>query len=63
MFEKFRRWLSGTFTCRRCGLEVHALTFGYGTTICPDCYEGEEDFLRLDEGYWLNSLLSRLIKR
>jgi len=62
MFERLQRWLSGNFTCIKCGRKVHALTFGYGTTICPDCYEGEQPFIFLDEGYWLNRLLS-LIRR
>lgn len=62
MFERFRRWLSGSFTCRSCGREVHAMTFGYGTTICLDCYEGEQPLLFLNEGYWLNRLLLRLTR-
>jgi len=51
------------FRCRKCGLKVHLMTFGYGKTICPSCYEGEEKFIFFDEGYWLNRLLSRMHKR
>ena len=39
------------------------MTFGYGTTICPSCYEGEKNFLCFDEGYWLNRLLSSIRRR
>lgn len=62
VFERFRLWLSGTFKCRKCGLRVHLMAFGYGETICPDCYEGEEKFIFFDESYWLNRLLSRMQK-
>jgi len=63
MFERLKLWLSGTFTCIKCGRKVHAMTFGYGTTICPSCYEGEKNFLCFDEGYWLNRLLSSIRRR
>jgi len=62
IFERLQRWLSGTFTCIKCGRKVHALTFGYGTTICPDCYEGEENFLILDENFLLNRLIARFTR-
>jgi hypothetical protein len=40
---------------------MHLMSFGYGETICPQCYDGEKQFIFLDKGYWLNRLLSRYI--
>ena len=62
MFERLRRWLKGSFTCKKCGREVHAMRFGYGTTICPDCHEGEQPYIFLDRSYWLNRLIDTLIR-
>lgn len=36
------------------------MTFGFGKSICPDCYKGEDDFLFPDASYVLNRLLLRL---
>ena len=60
MFERFNRWISGSFTCVKCGRHVHLLTFGYGKTICPNCYNNETEFISLDNAYWLNRLYSKL---
>jgi len=60
MFERLRKWLSGTFICRMCGRSINLMTFGYGECICPECYNGEEKTVFFDTGYWLNRLLDRL---
>ena len=39
------------------------MSFGYGETICPNCYDGENNFIFLDKSYWLNRLLSRNIEQ
>ena len=57
MLPKFLRWLKGYFTCERCGREFFVNTFGFGTSICPDCYSGERNFIFLDSSYWLNRIL------
>jgi len=61
MFESFSRWLKGGFVCASCGREYHAMSFGFGEIICPECYKGEEDFISLDKGYWLNRMLACFI--
>ena len=62
MFKRFNLWISGSFECVKCGRHVHLLSFGYGKTICPNCYDGETEIISLDNGYWLNRLYSRLSK-
>jgi len=62
-FENFHRWLKGSFVCKRCGKEVYALFFGYGKTICPDCYDGEQSFIFFDGRYWLNRITAHLLKQ
>lgn len=42
---------------------MHLMSFGYGETICPRCYDGEKQFIFLDDGYWLNRLLSTFFGR
>ena len=44
-------------------MRLHMLSFGYGEAICPNCYKGEEEFIFLDKSYWLNRILSSLIKQ
>ena len=51
------RWLSGSFTCMKCGCEVHLMTLGFGKTICPTCYQGEQQFILMDDKYWLNRII------
>ncbi len=63
MFEKFNRWLSGSFDCIKCGKRMHLMSFGYGETICPHCYNGEEKFILMDKGYWLNRFLSTFMEQ
>jgi len=46
-----------------CGEEYNGLFFGFGEIICPDCYEEDQQFLFLDNGYWLNRLTTRLNKQ
>ena len=41
---------------------MNLLTFGYGNAICPQCFDGEEKIIFLDNGYLLNRLLSRFIQ-
>ena len=63
MFELLRRWLSGSFTCKKCGKNNHLYAFGFGECICPECYEDEKQFLFFDNSYILNRLLNMLQKR
>jgi hypothetical protein len=59
--NKLRSWLNGSFTTMRCGREFNTMTFSYGETICPDCYNGEKQFLFHDQDYWLNWLTTKLV--
>jgi len=61
-FERFNRWLSGSFVCVKCGRVMHLMMFGFGGVVCPRCYNGEERFIFLDENYCLNRLIGRAIK-
>jgi len=63
MFERFNRWLSGSFDCIKCGKHMHIMSFGYGETICPRCYDGEEKFILMDKSYWLNRFLSTFMEQ
>ena len=54
--------MSGSFECIKCGKQFLILSFGYGKTICPTCYNGETEIISLDNGYWLNRLYSRISK-
>lgn len=62
-FSDLHKWLGGSFTCRKCGREMHAMTFGFGYAICPDCYNGERRFISFDEKYWLNRIVNRLLNQ
>jgi len=55
-----RKWLNGEFVCR--GKVFEVIPFGYGEAVCPICYDGEHPFLWWDGRFWLNRLLSRLLK-
>jgi hypothetical protein len=59
--SKLQRWLTGTFTCTKCGKEYQTMSFGYGEAICPDCYHGEPQFLNYDDNYWLNRIITKLV--
>ncbi len=63
VLANFNRWLKGSFICEVCGRSFHLMTFGYGTGRCPNCFEGEGSFMRLDEGYWLNRLIQKIVVR
>ena len=63
MFDNFNRWLSGNFVCIKCGGHVHLLTFGFGETICPGCYDGGSPLVRLDKSYILNRIIKRMTHR
>jgi DNA-directed RNA polymerase subunit RPC12/RpoP len=63
MFNKFKRWLSGKYECVTCGNDFQLMTFGYGKTICPNCYHGGEKIISLDQNYWLNRFLSKIIEK
>ncbi len=63
MFDRFKLWASGKFECATCGKELHLMSFGYGKTICPNCYNGVEKIISLDQEYWLNRLLAKFIKK
>ena len=43
--EKIKKWLNGSFICKKCGRNCYLMTFGYGKCICPDCYNGENPFI------------------
>ena len=58
-FSNFSRWLSGSFVCVKCGRGVRLFTFGYGATVCPDCYRGEQPFVFFDDRFWMNRVLLR----
>jgi hypothetical protein len=62
MFEKFHRWLNGSFICKRCGRELYTMSFGFGEAICPDCYSGERQFLFFDDSYLLNRIITLFLK-
>ena len=62
VFEKLFFWLKGKFVCRKCGKNLCAFFFGFGEAICPDCYDGEPEFIFLDTSYWLNRIISPLIR-
>jgi hypothetical protein len=61
--EKFRRWLKGSFDCKKCGREFHTMCFGLGEAICPNCYNGEQPFLYFDDSYWLNRVTAHLLNQ
>ena len=61
MFGNFFRWLSGSFVCVKCGRGVRLFTFGYGATVCPDCYRGEQPFVFFDDRFWMNRFLMRFV--
>ena len=42
---------------------MHIMSFGYGETICPRCYDGEEKLILMDKGYWLNRFLSTFMEQ
>jgi len=63
MLEKLRRWMNGTFVCTKCGKEYHTMTFGFGEAICPDCYQGEKQFIIFDTSYWLNRITAHLLRQ
>ncbi|MCW4041916.1 MAG: hypothetical protein NWE83_14340 [Candidatus Bathyarchaeota archaeon] len=42
---------------------MHIMSFGYGETICPHCYDGEEKLILMDKGYWLNRFLSTFMEQ
>jgi len=62
-FERFRRWLKGSFICRKCGGEFHTMCFGFGEAVCPDCYKGEQPFIFFDSSYWLNRVTAHLLNQ
>jgi predicted DsbA family dithiol-disulfide isomerase len=42
---------------------MHAMFFGFGEIICPECYNGEQQFIFLEEKYWLNRITARLLNQ
>ena len=45
----------------KCGRGVRLFTFGYGATVCPDCYRGEQPFVFFDDRFWMNRFLMRFV--
>ena len=43
--ERLRKWLHGEYMCVKCGKVWFSMGFGTGTMICPECYDGEKDWL------------------
>jgi hypothetical protein len=41
---------------------MNLLSFGYGNAVCPQCFDGEDQIIFLDNTYWLNRLISRFIQ-
>lgn len=39
------------------------MSFGFGETICPTCYRGEQPFVFFDEKYWLNRIITHYMKQ
>jgi len=33
------------------------MSFGYGEAICPNCYNGEKQFIFFDKNYVLNRII------
>lgn len=63
MFDRFNRWFSGVYECVTCGKDFQLMSFGYGKTLCPNCHNGVEKIISLDQEYWLNRLLSKIIEK
>lgn len=59
MFKNFIKWLKGMFICTKCGKTYYIMTFGFGSAICPYCYDGEQ-FLEYDTSFILNRLIIHL---
>ena len=57
MLERLIKWVSGSFDCIKCGKRIQLLFFGFGETLCPDCYQGEITFIFPDREYLLSRLL------
>ena len=47
----------------KCGKTFSIMSFGYGKAICPECYEGEQPFIFLDEDFYLNRVMKNLISK
>jgi hypothetical protein len=39
------------------------MSFGYGEAICPNCYNGEEQFIFFDKNYVLNRIMLNFFAR
>ncbi|MHA2169710.1 MAG: hypothetical protein ACXAB7_07430 [Candidatus Kariarchaeaceae archaeon] len=59
LFTKINRWLRGSFECKKCGSTFLTFGFGYGECICPNCYQGESQFLFYDNTFFLNRISSK----
>ena len=55
--SRLYRWLQGTFICSKCGNNFGIMSFGYGEAICPNCYNGEKQFIFFDKNYVLNRII------
>jgi hypothetical protein len=61
--QRLHRWLNGTFVCRECGKKFYTMFFGYGEAICPECYQGERQFIFFDTNYWLNRISAKVLEQ
>ena len=59
LFIKFKMWLEGHFTCISCGRRVFLYSFGYGKTICPDCYKGQNELIYFNDNFFLNRIMNK----
>ena len=62
LFEKLSSWLKGRFVCKKCGKVFHIMSLGFGEAICPECFDGEEEFIHFDENYMDKYFLSLLVQ-
>ncbi len=47
--------------CEKCGRQFYAMCFGYGETVCPDCYHGERHFISFDDDFILNRMMAKVM--
>jgi len=59
LFKNIKIWLEGHFTCISCGRRVFLYSFGYGKTICPDCYRGQNELIYLNDNFFLNRIMNK----
>ncbi len=61
LFNKILSFFRGSFVCEKCGRQFYAMCFGYGETVCPDCYHGERHFISFDDDFILNRMMAKVM--